>query len=229
MKQHTKSLAAAVIGLALAPLAQAQEFDFSTISAGQVGTYGNWGSVNVDSGNANAYQNGLEVVSAGYGGGYVDISDYQGAIFINPSDTQYSLTLTVTGPESDYPWQGTGFLLNDSLASTGTFMPNSSSGNDYSGPGNGGNPAGFTWVENSSTSYTLTETGSFDAGDLTTIEASGGYVYGLNLNFDGSPDPGAYDVTFNNLSFAPGPAPEPATLALGGLSMLSLLAFRRRK
>src|ERR1700734_3954711 len=107
-------------------------------------------------------------------------------------------------------------------------MPNTPSGNNYSGPGNGGNPANFTWVENSSTSYTLTETGSFDADDLATIAASGGYVYGLNLNFDGGSNP-PYDVTFNSLTFAPGPAPEPATLALGGLSMLSLLAFRRRK
>lgn len=147
--------------------------------------------------------NGLEVVSAGYGGGYVDISDYQGTINLNPSDTQYSLILTLNGPASDYPWQGTGFTLNDSLASTGAFMPNSPSSGDYSGPGNPGNPANFTWVENSPTSYTLTETGNFDSAELTTVQGGGAYVYGLNLNFDGSPDPGAYDVTFNSLSFSP--------------------------
>lgn len=221
MKQRTKWLAAGMMGLALAQLAQAQTFNFSAISTSQVSPVGNWSSLSVNA-------NGLEVVSAGYGGGYVDISDYQGTINLNPSDTQYSLTLTLNGPASDYPWQGTGFTLNDSLASTGAFMPNSPSSGDYSGPGNPGNPANFTWVENSPTSYTLTETGNFDSADLTTVQGGGAYVYGLNLNFDGSPDPGAYDVTFNSLSFSPAPVPEPTTFALAGLGMISLLAFRRR-
>jgi hypothetical protein len=228
MKQYAKWLTAITIGLAITPLAQAQEFDFSAISPAQVGAYGNWTTYNVDSGNPNAYQNGLEVTSAGFGGAYVDISDYQGAINLDPSDTQVSLVLTVTGPESNYPWQGTGFQLNDNLSSASDTFPYASSPPNYSGPGNAGNPAGFTWVQNSSTSYTLTETGSFDSTDLATISSSGAWVYGVTIDFDGGSNP-PYDVTFNSLSFAPGPVPEPATLALGGLSMMGLLAFRRRK
>jgi hypothetical protein len=37
------------------------------------------------------------------------------------------------------------------------------------------------------------------------------------------------DLTFTFSNVEPGPVPEPSTLALAGLSGLSLLLFRRRK
>jgi hypothetical protein len=223
MKQSILLAAGIVV---LAGIAQAQSVNFANIATAQVGGYGSWSPSALTQ-----TASGLQIVATGYGGAYVDISDYQGAVNINPNATQVALLLTVTGtaPLTQYAWNGTGFMMNDSLASSGTWMPNpGGAGNNYSGPGNGGDPANMVWVQDSATSWTLTETATFKAADVTAIQGGGAYVYGLNLNFDPSGDEtDPYNVTINALTFSP--VPEPTTLALGGLSAISLLAFRKRK
>jgi hypothetical protein len=223
MKQSILLAAGIVV---LAGMAQAQSINFANVATAQAGGYGSWGASSFTQ-----TASGLQVVATGYGGAYVDIADYQGSLNINPNATQVSLILTVTGttPLTQYAWNGSGFLLNDSLASSGTWMPNpGGAGNNYSGPGNGGDPADMVWTENNPNSYTLTATATFNAADETAIQGGGAYVYGLNLNFDPSGDEtDPYNVTINALTFSP--VPEPTTLALGGLGAISLLAFRKRK
>ncbi len=228
MKQHTKwfaTVSAIAISFVITSSTQAQTYNFSTGSTSSMGTDGNW--------NSSMYSitgSGLEVnyttstPGFTYGGGYYNF----GAFSVNMNSIQVTLTLTVTGSLSDYNWNFSGFNLNDSAVGNdaGYPYPNAS---PYSGPGNPGNPAGFTWVTNSPTSYTLTETADLSPAFLTSVQGGSAAVYGINLNFNPTSAAGGYIVTFNSLAFSPAPVPEPTTLVLAGLGVASLLVFRRRK
>jgi len=225
MKQQKQWFTALAVAssLAIVNSVQAQTYNFSTGSIAYMGTAGAW--------NPSMYSisaTGLEVnnPSGGYGGGYYDLGAAIGSLHVDPASTQVTMVLTVTGPISDYLWNFTGFNLNDAAVGNdgGYQYPNPS---PYSGYGNGGNPVGMTWVQNSPTSYTLTETGDLSPAFLAAVQADNGWVYGLNLNFNPTSTAGAYDMTFNSITFSP--VPEPTSLALAGLGAAGLLAVRRRK
>ena len=57
--------------------------------------------------------------------------------------------------------------------------------------------------------------------------AAGALINGLNFQIDPANVSGNYDITYSSLTLHP--APEPTTLALAGLGIVGLLAFRRRK
>ena len=229
MKQQKQWFAALAVAssLVIVNSLQAQTYNFSTGNVAYMGTAGGW--------NSSMYSisaTGLEVndttATPGntYGGGYYDLGAAIGSLHVNTDSTQVTMVLTVTGPISDYLWNFTGFNLNDAAVGNdgGYQYPNPS---PYSGYGNGGNPPGMTWVQNSPTSYTLTQTGDLSPAFLAAVQADNGWVYGLNLNFNPTSASGAYDMTFNSITFSP--VPEPTSLALAGLGAAGLLVFRRRK
>ncbi|HVU26842.1 MAG TPA: PEP-CTERM sorting domain-containing protein [Verrucomicrobiae bacterium] len=229
MKQYTKKFAVAAtmaIGLAAFNAAQAQTINFSDLDASYIGApYSGW----FPSATTGITPTGIQVTanSTSYGGLYYDLSDSPyGALNLNANDTLVTLTLTFSGVASadSVAWVGTPFQLNDN-AGGGTFPL---SANDYSGYNNPGSPAGFTWVQNSESSYTLTETGNLTADEITAAQSEGGlWLYGFNLNIDPAALPAPYTVTFNSLTFSA--VPEPVSMALVGLGAAGLLIARRRK
>ncbi len=57
--------------------------------------------------------------------------------------------------------------------------------------------------------------------------AGGALINGINFQIDPANVSGNYDITYSSITLHP--VPEPATLAVTGLGIVSLLAFRRRK
>jgi len=138
---------------------------------------------------------------------------------LNVNDTVATLTWTVNSPSvSDINWIGTPFILNDNSGAVTL--------GGYSASGNPGSDPGTTWNGN-----VVTETESLSAGEIAAIQAGGDAIYSFNLEVDPASfvGPPSYNITFNSLVLSPTPVPEPATLALVGLGVTGLLAFRRRK
>jgi hypothetical protein len=57
--------------------------------------------------------------------------------------------------------------------------------------------------------------------------AAGAIINGLNYQIDPANVSGNYDITYSSITLSV--VPEPTTLALAGLGIAGLLAFRRRK
>lgn len=159
---------------------------------------------------------GIEVQASaenGYGFSYFDLGS--GATTINPNATEVTLTFTINGSTSGYNWLGVPLTLNDGTG-TGTY------GGKYSAPGNPGSQPGTAWNGN-----TGSITWALNPAEIAIIQGGGDTVYGFNTGVDPSSVPATYDLTFNSLNFTA--VPEPATMALFGLSAAGLLALRRRK
>lgn len=232
MKQiNNKQILAAVMtisaGLMMTHSAQAQLIPLSGVNAAET-TGAAGGGWLAGSGPAATFASGPSVGSAGtagievqassengFGYSYFDLGS--GATTINPNSTEVTLTFTVNGTASAYNWLGVPLTLNDGTG-TGTYN------GKYSGSGNPGNYPGTTWNGN-----TASITWALNPAEITAIQGGSDTVYGFNTGVDPSSVPANYDITFNSLDFTPTAVPEPATMALFGLSAAGLLALRRRK
>lgn len=227
MKEHTKWLATAIAvvgGLAISSSAQAQavtgtpylsNIDPSTLNTAPSATYANWNTANYAGVVFTSQSTGLEVSSGGYGSLYYVIPAGE-VQTLNTADTIATLTFTVNSPSvADVSWIGTPFVLNDNSGAVTL--------GGYSASGNAGSDPGTTWNGN-----VVTETEALSAGEIAAIQAGTDAIYSFNLEVDpAGVTPPIYDITFNSLVLSP--VPEPATLALVGLGVAGLLAFRRRK
>jgi hypothetical protein len=225
MKQYTKWLGIAFAmagGLAVVSSAQAQAVTGdayldnmvpSTLNTAPNATYAGWSGATFTS-----TPTGLEVSATGYGSLYYVVPGAE-VQTLNVNDTVATLTWTVNSPSvSDINWIGTPFILNDNSGAVTL--------GGYSASGNPGSDPGTTWNGN-----VVTETESLSAGEIAAIQAGGDAIYSFNLEVDPASfvGPPSYNITFNSLVLSPTPVPEPATLALVGLGVTGLLAFRRRK
>jgi len=224
MKQQSKWLAAALAvagGLAAMDSASAQGVvNFSTVDPS---TLGGWAGATFTAGSpmGSAGTSGLEVVapSGNYGSTYVSI----GNVALNSSDAMATLVFTVNGTASAYNWIGSTLQLNDNTSTKPVYSV-------YSGFAGGSSvPGAASWNGN-----TATITFALTGAQLGTVQAGGDALYGFNIGFDSNTGAGAVptpniDITFNSLTLSPAATPEPATMALTGMGLASLLIFRRRK
>ncbi|HEY4417781.1 MAG TPA: PEP-CTERM sorting domain-containing protein [Verrucomicrobiae bacterium] len=223
MKQQSKWVAVVLIaagGLMAAGSAQAQSvLNFSTVDTTGLG---GWVGATFTAGSpvGSAGTSGLQVVapSGMYGSTYVNI----GNVSLNAGDALAILTFTVNGTASDYNWIGSSLQLNDNSSTQPVYSV-------YTGFAGGSSvPGAASWSGNTATiTFALTGT------QLAMVQAGGDALYGFNIGFDSNTGAGALppniDITFNSLTLSPVATPEPTTLALAGMGLASLLAFRRRK
>lgn len=188
------------------------------------GGYGGWASATY-----NYTSTGIEVdnATAGqYGGAYFPITS--GVQTLNPADTELILMFTLNGNPANFNWFSPGQLvLNDAnTPNSGPFY----FGMPYFGYEYNPNNAAVTW-NSTGTTYTVTlNIADQNPNLLANIQAGNDSIYSFSLDMD-TPTVAnnPYSVTFNSIELAPAPAPEPASLALVGLGLAGLVAFRRGK